>query len=128
MPVRTGRGRLKPESFVNEDGSMRSHHIIAIAIVLVVGFGVARFFLSSPTAEANVDTLKRFSIMPALLAGRRGDACSSIKRTTRADLRRRTATPRRLSYVPPTTRCRVRPTASPIALRVAPVFRAFAIA
>jgi hypothetical protein len=62
MPVRTGRGRLKPASFVNEDGSMRSHHIIAIAIVLVVGFGVARFFLSSPTAEANVDTLERFSM------------------------------------------------------------------
>src|SRR3984893_3781820 len=44
---------------------------------------------------------------------------------------RRTATPRRLSYVPPRicrTPCRVRPTASPIALRVAPVFRAFAIA
>jgi hypothetical protein len=52
-------------------------------------------------------------------------------RTVRADFRRRTATPRRLSYVPPRicrTRCRVRPTASPIALRVAPVFRAFAIA
>jgi glutamate/aspartate transport system substrate-binding protein len=52
-------------------------------------------------------------------------------RTARADFRRRTATPRRLSYVPPRicrTRCRVRPTASPIALRVAPVFRAFAIA
>ena len=41
---------------------MRSHHIIAIAVVLVVGFGVARFFLSSPTAEANVDTLERFSM------------------------------------------------------------------
>ena len=41
---------------------MRPHHIITTAIVVVVGFGVARFFFSSPTAEANVDTLKRFSM------------------------------------------------------------------
>jgi hypothetical protein len=63
-----GQRKTQARKLRQRGGSMRSHHIIAIAIVLVVGFGVARFFLSSPTAEANVDTLKRFSIIPALLA------------------------------------------------------------
>ena len=31
---------------------MRSHHIIAIAIVLVAGFGMKLFFFSAPTTEA----------------------------------------------------------------------------
>jgi hypothetical protein len=36
---------------------MRSRHIIAIAAILAVGFGVKLFFFSGPTAEANVDAV-----------------------------------------------------------------------
>jgi hypothetical protein len=36
---------------------MRTRHIITIAAVLAVGFGVKLFFFSSPTAEANVDAI-----------------------------------------------------------------------
>jgi hypothetical protein len=41
---------------------MRAHHIIAIAAVLAVGFGVKLFFFSAPTAEANVDTINSVRI------------------------------------------------------------------
>ena len=36
---------------------MRSRYIMAIAVVLAIGFGVKLFFFSSPIAEANVDAV-----------------------------------------------------------------------
>jgi hypothetical protein len=47
-----------PEPAVTRRSAMRSHHLIAIAAVLAVGFGVKLFFPSNPTAEANVDAVK----------------------------------------------------------------------
>ena len=41
---------------------MRSHHIVAIATALAIGFGVKLFFFSAPTAEANIDVVKVPSI------------------------------------------------------------------
>ena len=37
---------------------MRSQHILAMAAVLAIGFGVKLLFFSAPTAEANVDVVR----------------------------------------------------------------------
>jgi hypothetical protein len=41
---------------------MRVRHLIAVAAVFAVGFGVKLFFFPAPTAEANIDDVKRFSM------------------------------------------------------------------
>ena len=38
---------------------MRSHHLIAIALAFVAGFGVKQLFFSPSTAKANVDDAVR---------------------------------------------------------------------
>ncbi|MBX9844321.1 MAG: hypothetical protein K2Z80_21185 [Xanthobacteraceae bacterium] len=37
---------------------MRPHHIVAIVTALTIGLGVKLFFVSAPTAEANVEAVK----------------------------------------------------------------------
>jgi hypothetical protein len=34
--------------------TLREHHVIAVVAALVISFGVKMFFLSAPTAEANI--------------------------------------------------------------------------
>jgi len=41
---------------------MRSRHLIAFGLVLVVGLGVTLSLLSGPSAEANVDAFKTSGI------------------------------------------------------------------
>jgi hypothetical protein len=41
---------------------MRSHHVIAIVAVLIIGFGVKVLFFSSPAAEAEVAGMDVFQI------------------------------------------------------------------
>jgi hypothetical protein len=51
------------------EAPMRSHHIIAIVAVLIVGFGIKMFYFSSPVAEAQliaptVDVLQMQGVHP----------------------------------------------------------------
>ena len=41
---------------------MRNHHLIAIALAFVAGFGVNQLFFSPSTAKANADVVKAASI------------------------------------------------------------------
>jgi translation elongation factor EF-1beta len=41
---------------------MRAHHAMAIAAVILVGFGLKLIFFSAPTAEADVGSVKSASM------------------------------------------------------------------
>jgi hypothetical protein len=44
------------------DSTLRTHHVIAIASILLISFGVKMFFLSAPTADANTLAVPRASM------------------------------------------------------------------
>jgi hypothetical protein len=42
---------------------MRSHHVVAIVVVLIIGFGAKVLFFSSPAAEAEVPNNASMNIL-----------------------------------------------------------------
>ena len=41
---------------------MRTHHVLAIAAVILIGFGVKLFFFSAQPAEANIHAIQKVSV------------------------------------------------------------------
>ena len=47
---------------LNRISTLRAHHVIAVVEGLLISFGVKMFFLSSPTAEANIRAIPNASV------------------------------------------------------------------
>jgi hypothetical protein len=75
QPNKPKRSRLRPQAqiiergdavlqvvYPNQEATMRSHHVIAIATAVVIGLGVKLLFISGPSAEAKVDPVERAGV------------------------------------------------------------------